>query len=91
MEGGTWRLQNVHQQDAQQGNSFAFQILRRSLQETLHSFRMSVDKDMRNLLIEMLRQFHMQEMEMSNLMNKLGLTRKKTARAAAPAIGLSSG
>ncbi|KAM1110616.1 hypothetical protein ACFX19_009990 [Malus domestica] len=71
MDGGTWHLQNVHQQDAQQGNSFAFQILRCSLQETHHSFCKSVDEDTRNLHIEMLRQFPMQEMEMSNVMSAM--------------------
>ncbi|XP_050385518.1 protein NEDD1 [Argentina anserina] len=71
MNGGTSQLQKVPQQDAQQGNSFTFQIFQRTLEETLDSFQKSVHEDMRNLHIEILRQFHMQETDMSMVMSKI--------------------
>ncbi|KAL6131552.1 hypothetical protein ACLB2K_069927 [Fragaria x ananassa] len=71
MNGGTSQLPKAPQQDAQQGNSFTYQILQRTLQETLDSFQKSVHEDMRSLHIEILRQFHMQETEMSMVMSKM--------------------
>lgn len=47
--------------DLQQGNSFTLQLFQRTLEETLASFQKSIHDDMRNLHIEILRQFHMQE------------------------------
>lgn len=49
------------QTDSQQGNSFTLQLFQRTLEETLASFQKSIHDDMRNLHIEILRQFHMQE------------------------------
>ncbi|CAN0837688.1 Protein NEDD1 [Linum grandiflorum] len=50
------------QPDMQQhGSSFPLQLFQRTLEETLGSFRESMREDMRNLHIEILRQFHMQE------------------------------
>ncbi|XP_048446474.1 protein NEDD1 isoform X1 [Pyrus x bretschneideri] len=69
--GGSSHLQNAPQQDAQQGSSFTFQIFQRTLEETLDSFQKSIHEDMRNLHIEILRQFHMQETEMSNVMTAM--------------------
>lgn len=60
-QGGTSQLQKASQQDAQQGNSFTLQLFQRTLEETLDSFQKSIHEDMRNLHIEILRQFHMQE------------------------------
>ncbi|KAL8539115.1 hypothetical protein ACS0TY_000923 [Phlomoides rotata] len=54
--------------DLQQGNSFTLQLFQRTLEETLASFQKSIHDDMRNLHIEILRQFHMQEMETSKVM-----------------------
>ncbi|KAL6123642.1 hypothetical protein ACLB2K_076161 [Fragaria x ananassa] len=71
MNGGTSQLPKAPQQDAQQGNSFTYQILQRTLEETLDSFQKSVHEDIRNLHIEILRQFHMQETEMSMVMSKM--------------------
>ncbi|KAM1028778.1 hypothetical protein FF1_041324 [Malus domestica] len=71
INGGSLHLQNAPQQDAQQGSSFTFQIFQRTLEETLDSFQKSIHEDMRNLHIEILRQFHMQEMEMSNVMRAM--------------------
>ncbi|KAM1183016.1 hypothetical protein ACFX19_001441 [Malus domestica] len=71
MNGGSSHLQNAPQQDAQQGSSFTFQIFQRTLEETLDSFQKSIHEDMRNLHIEILRQFHMQETEMSNVMTAM--------------------
>lgn len=53
--------QKALQSDAQQGNSFTLQLFQRTLEETLDSFQRSIHDDMRNLHLEILRQFHMQE------------------------------
>ncbi|KAL7146904.1 hypothetical protein ABFS83_06G073400 [Erythranthe nasuta] len=67
--GGAAQLQKAPSQpDSQQGNSFTLQLFQRTLEETLSSFQKSIHDDMRNLHIEILRQFHMQEMETSNAM-----------------------
>lgn len=47
--------------DTQQGTSFTLQLFQRTLEETLGSFQKSIHEDMRNLHIEILRQFHMHE------------------------------
>ncbi|KAH6802343.1 Transducin/WD40 repeat-like superfamily protein [Perilla frutescens var. frutescens] len=59
------------QSDSQQRNFFTLQLFQRSLEETLTSFQKSIHDDMRNLHLEILRQFHLQEMEMSNAMGLL--------------------
>ncbi|KAK7276323.1 hypothetical protein RIF29_17462 [Crotalaria pallida] len=59
------------QSDAQQGSSFTLQLFQRTLEETLDSFQKSIHEDMRNLHIEILRQFHLQEMEMSTVMKSV--------------------
>ncbi|KAL7228981.1 hypothetical protein ACSBR2_007640 [Camellia fascicularis] len=59
------------QPDTQQGSSFTLQLFQRTLEETLGSFQKSIHEDMRNLHIEILRQFHMQEMEMSSVMSSI--------------------
>ncbi|XP_062092605.1 protein NEDD1 isoform X1 [Humulus lupulus] len=69
INGGALQPQKISQQDAQQGTSFTLQLFQRTLEETLDSFQKSMHEDIRNLHIETLRQFHMQEMEMSNVMN----------------------
>ncbi|KAK6135887.1 hypothetical protein DH2020_030374 [Rehmannia glutinosa] len=56
------------QSDTQQGSSFTLQLFQRTLEETLASFQKSIHDDMRNLHLEILRQFHMQETEMSSVM-----------------------
>ncbi|KAK4403315.1 protein NEDD1 [Sesamum angolense] len=67
--GGATQLQNsLSQPDSQQGASFTLQLFQRTLEETLASFQKSIHDDMRNLHIEILRQFHLQEMEMSSVM-----------------------
>lgn len=65
---------NLHQRtpqaDLQQGSSnFTLQLFQHTLQETLSSFQKSIHEDVRNLHIEILRQFHMQETEVSGFMN----------------------
>ncbi|KAK9664849.1 hypothetical protein RND81_14G073500 [Saponaria officinalis] len=58
--------------DLQQGtSSFTVQLFQQSLSETLSSFQKSIHEDVRNLHIEILRQSHMQEMELSNFMNSV--------------------
>ncbi|KZV34978.1 hypothetical protein F511_04952 [Dorcoceras hygrometricum] len=59
------------QSDMQPGASFTLQLFQRTLEETFTSFQKSIHEDMRNLHIEILRQFHMQEMETSRAMNSI--------------------
>ncbi|KAL2921969.1 Protein NEDD1 [Bienertia sinuspersici] len=64
--------QRTPQADLQQGSSnFTLQLFQHTLQETLSSFQKSIHEDVRNLHIEILRQFHMQEMEVSGFMNSV--------------------
>ncbi|CAJ1970942.1 unnamed protein product [Sphenostylis stenocarpa] len=67
---GVISQQKASQPDAQ-GSSFTLQLFQRTLEETLDSFQKSIHEDMRNLHIEILRQFHMQETEMSAVMNSI--------------------
>ncbi|XP_056695908.1 protein NEDD1 [Spinacia oleracea] len=65
---------NLHQRtpqaDLQPGSTnFTLQLFQHTLQETLSSFQKSIHEDVRNLHIEILRQFHMQETEVSGFMN----------------------
>ncbi|KAF6161107.1 hypothetical protein GIB67_007748 [Kingdonia uniflora] len=62
-------LQAVPQQ--QGTDSFKLQLFQRALEETLASVQKSIHEDMRNLHIELIRQFHMQEVEMSNKLNSV--------------------
>ncbi|XP_022765088.1 protein NEDD1 isoform X2 [Durio zibethinus] len=71
MNGGTSQPHKAPQQDPQQGSNFTLQLFQRTLEETLDSFQKSIHGDMRNLHIEILRQFHMQEMEMSRVMSSI--------------------
>ncbi|CAA3020732.1 NEDD1 isoform X2 [Olea europaea subsp. europaea] len=54
--------------DSKHENSFTLQLFQHTLEEGLGSFQKSMHEDMRNLHIEILRQFHMQEMESSGVM-----------------------
>lgn len=72
MNGGiTQPRKTPSQSDSQQGTSFTLQLFQRTLEETLASFQKSIHEDMRNLHIEIIRQFHMQEMETSSVMNSI--------------------
>ncbi|XWS65932.1 hypothetical protein CRYUN_Cryun05aG0156300 [Craigia yunnanensis] len=71
MNGGTLQPHKAPQPDSQQGSNFTLQLFQRTLEETLDSFQKSIHGDMRNLHIEILRQFHMQEMEMSRVMSSI--------------------
>ncbi|XP_047336571.1 protein NEDD1-like [Impatiens glandulifera] len=53
----------------EQGSSFTIQLFQRTLEETLEPFQKSIREDTRNIHIEILRQFHMQEVEMSGMMS----------------------
>lgn len=57
--------------NSQQGSSFSLQLFQGTLDEALGSFQKSIHEDVRNLHIEVLRQFHMQEMQMSNAMSAI--------------------
>ncbi|RWR75386.1 protein NEDD1 [Cinnamomum micranthum f. kanehirae] len=60
------------QPDQQQGaSSFTLQLVQRTLEETLTSVQKSIHEDMRNLHIELLKQFHIQETEMSSVLNSV--------------------
>ncbi|XP_010318071.1 protein NEDD1 isoform X3 [Solanum lycopersicum] len=54
--------------ELQQGSSFTLQLFQRTQEETLSSLQKSIHEDMRNLHLDILRQFHMQEMETSSAM-----------------------
>lgn len=70
MNGGAIQSQRTSSNsESQHGSSFTLQLFQRTLEETLASFQKSIHEDMRNLHIEILRQFHMQEVEMSSVMN----------------------
>ncbi|XWS74915.1 hypothetical protein CRYUN_Cryun01aG0039400 [Craigia yunnanensis] len=69
--GGTLQPHKASQPDPQHGSNFTPQLFQRSLEEFLDSFQNSIHGDMRNLPIEILRQFHMQEMEMSHVMSSI--------------------
>ncbi|KAI3817778.1 hypothetical protein L1987_11576 [Smallanthus sonchifolius] len=62
----------LHPNSQQQGSpSFSLQLFQGTLDEALASFQKSIHEDVRNLHIEVLRQFHMQEMQMSNAMSSI--------------------
>eukprot|EP00261_Vitis_vinifera_P030829 XP_019072072.1 PREDICTED: protein NEDD1 isoform X3 [Vitis vinifera] len=61
MGGTSLSQKGPSQSDTQQGTSFTLQMFQSTLEETLDSFQKSIHKDMRNLHIEILRQFHIQE------------------------------
>lgn len=63
--------QRTSQSDLQGTSSFTLQLFQHTLDETLGSFQKSIHEDVRNLHIEILRQFHMQEMEMSSALNSI--------------------
>ncbi|KAF5742700.1 Transducin/WD40 repeat-like superfamily protein isoform 1 [Tripterygium wilfordii] len=69
--GGIAHAHKGPQSDPQQGSSFSLQLFQRTLEETLDSFQKSIHEDMRNLHIEILRQFHMQEVDMSRVMSSI--------------------
>ncbi|XP_024015137.1 protein NEDD1 isoform X2 [Eutrema salsugineum] len=72
MNGGVSLQQsNQSETDSQRGNSFTLQLFQRTLEGTLDTFKNSIHDDMRNLHIEILRQFHMHEMEMSKALNSV--------------------
>ncbi|KAJ9175785.1 hypothetical protein P3X46_014301 [Hevea brasiliensis] len=71
VNGGISQPNKALQLDPQHGNSFTLQLFQRTLEETLDSFQKSIHEDMRNLHIEILRQFHMQEMEFSGVMSSI--------------------
>ncbi|KAK9063394.1 hypothetical protein SSX86_017264 [Deinandra increscens subsp. villosa] len=62
----------LHPSSQLQGSSsFSLQLFQGTLDEALASFQKSIHEDVRNLHIEVLRQFHMQEMQMSNAMSSI--------------------
>ena len=55
-------------------SSFSLQLVQRTLEETLESVQKSIHEDVRNLHIELLRQFHMQEVLLAYNKSRLFLT-----------------
>jgi hypothetical protein len=53
--------------DQQGASSFSLQYVQRMLEESLGSVQKSIHEDVRNLHIELLRQFHMQEVKLLDL------------------------
>ncbi|GAB2286910.1 hypothetical protein Dimus_021298 [Dionaea muscipula] len=61
-----------HSDTQHQGSSsFTVNLFQRVVEETLSSSQQSIHEDVRNLHIEVLRQFHMQEMKMSSFMRAI--------------------
>ncbi|KAJ4840982.1 Protein nedd1, partial [Turnera subulata] len=71
MNGGALQLHKSLHSDPQQGNSFTLQLFQRALEENLDSFQNSIHEDLRNLHIEILRQFHLQQTEFSGVMSTI--------------------
>lgn len=61
MRQGALETQAQKTNSSQQGSSFSLQLFQGTLDEALGSFQKSIHEDVRNLHIEVLRQFHMQE------------------------------
>ncbi|XP_020599101.1 protein NEDD1 [Phalaenopsis equestris] len=62
---------SIQPMDQLGSSSFSLQLVQRTLEETLGSLQKSIHDDVKNLHIDLLRQFHMQEMVMSNLINSV--------------------
>lgn len=71
MNGGASQTHKGLQPDSQQGSSFTLQLFQRTLEENLDSFQKSIHEDLRNLHIEILRQFHMQQTEFSGVVSSI--------------------
>ncbi|KAL6600628.1 hypothetical protein ACP70R_045428 [Stipagrostis hirtigluma subsp. patula] len=63
--------------DQQGASSFSLQYVQRMLEESLGSVHKSIHEDVRNLHIELLRQFHMQELEGMETSGVLNLVLEK--------------
>ncbi|OAO91643.1 unnamed protein product [Arabidopsis thaliana] len=70
MNGGLKQSQ-TDQQQVMGSSNFTLQLFQRTLEGTLDSFQNSIHDDVRNLHIEILRQFHMHEMEMSKVLSSI--------------------
>ncbi|KAM3218671.1 protein NEDD1-like [Capsicum annuum] len=75
--------------ELQQGSNFTLQLFQRTQEETISSLQKSIHEEMRNLHLDILRQFHMQEMEtfsaiklilenQAELMKEVQLLRRET-------------
>lgn len=71
-QGSTQRAQSsVEQQQQQQGagaTGFALQLVQRGLEESLGAVQRAIHEEVQSLHLELLRQFHIQQMEMSSMM-----------------------
>ncbi|KAL4575058.1 hypothetical protein LXL04_021899 [Taraxacum kok-saghyz] len=71
LNGAETQAQKTSNSSQQGSSSFSLQLFQGTLDEALGSFQKSIHEDVRNLHIEVLRQFHMQEMETSNAMRAI--------------------
>ncbi|XP_010452509.1 PREDICTED: protein NEDD1 isoform X1 [Camelina sativa] len=71
MNQGGLKQSQTDQQQMMGSSNFTLQLFQRTLEGTLDSFQNSIHDDVRNLHIEVLRQFHMHEMEMSNVLSSI--------------------
>ncbi|KAK8936974.1 hypothetical protein KSP39_PZI011833 [Platanthera zijinensis] len=65
------KASSIQPADQLGSSSFSFQLVQRTLEETLGSLHKSIHDDVKNLHIDLLRQFHMQEVAMSNLLSSV--------------------
>ncbi|XP_024392843.1 protein NEDD1 [Physcomitrium patens] len=67
------RAQISHEQHQQQqrvgATGFALQLVQRGLEESLGAVQRAIHEEVKNLHLELLRQFHIQQMEMGKMMN----------------------
>jgi protein NEDD1 len=71
MNQGGLKQSQTDQQQVMGSSNFTLQLFQRTLEGTLDSFQNSIHDDVRNLHIEILRQFHMHEMEMSKVLSSI--------------------
>ncbi|KAG7554260.1 WD40-repeat-containing domain [Arabidopsis suecica] len=71
MNQGGLKQPQTDQHQLMGSSNFTLQLFQRTLEGTLDSFQNSIHDDVRNLHIEILRQFHMHEMEMSKVLSSI--------------------
>ena len=57
--------------ESNNGGGFALSLVETALDERLRVLKQSIHEDIQNVHLELLRQFHLQQIEMSELVNKL--------------------
>jgi protein NEDD1 len=62
-------VEHQHQQQGVGATGFALQLVQRGLEESLGAVQRAIHEEVQNLHLELLRQFHIQQMEMSTMMD----------------------